>query len=111
MEPPPIRDIVLVVATVCANNSLACQLLFFHNGRQEREEKPGVAGSALRSPLAQGLLLSSQRHLDVFLFSALFFLKGLFLESHTQACCLYCEVQPLYYQASGDLILLNEVID
>lgn len=28
MEPPPIRDIVLAVATVCANNSLACQLLF-----------------------------------------------------------------------------------
>lgn len=44
-------------------------------------------------------------------FSTPFFLKGLFLESRTQACCLYCEVQPLYYQASGDLILLNEVID
>lgn len=51
---------------------------------------------------------------DTWMFSSffvLFFLKGLFLESCTQACCLYFEVQPLYYQASCDLTLLNEVID
>lgn len=73
-----------------------------------------MRGSALPLPLAQGLPLSSQRHLDVFLFFTLFFLFfffPFFLESSTQACCLYCEVQPLYYQASGDLTLLNEVID
>lgn len=47
-------------------------------------------------------------------FLPLSFLKDFFFffwESCTQPCCLYCEVQPLYYQASGDLILLNEVID
>lgn len=55
---------------------------------------------------------------DTWMFSSFLpssFLKGLFFfffwESCTQACCLYCEVQPLYYQASGDLTLLNEVID
>lgn len=50
---------------------------------------------------------------DTWMFSSFLpspFLKG-FFKSRTRACCLYCEVQPLYYKASGDLILLNEVID
>lgn len=51
MEPPPIRDIVLVVATVCANNLLACQLLFlpqWETGKR-REARSGRKCAPLAS--------------------------------------------------------------
>lgn len=79
-EPPPISDIVLAVATLCANNSLACQLLYPPQWEAGKRKKAGARGSAFHLPPAQGLLPSGAKHTWMFFssFFNLFFLKGSF---------------------------------
>lgn len=102
---PRISELVLAVAAVCCNNSLACQLLFHPQWETGKEAK------SKRKCIQFASCLRSQRHLDVFLFLTLFCLEGLFGELHRGMLSLYCEVLPVYYQASSDLTPLNEVID
>ncbi len=98
MEPPPIRDIVLAVATVCANNSLACQLLCLSQwetgkrkeGRSERKYAPlaSCSRTAALEPKTLGCF-------PLFLPSS--FLKGFFFfgELHTGVLPLLWSAAPL----------------
>lgn len=80
VEPPPIRDIVLPVATVCSNNSLVCQLLFLpqwetgkrREGKSERKYVPLASCSRTAAPEPKTLGC-----FPLFFFT-LSFLKGLF---------------------------------
>lgn len=68
MEPPPIRDIVLAVATMCANNSLVCQLLFlpqWETGKRKEGRSERKYARLLLKDYRSG---AKRRHLDVFLF-------------------------------------------
>lgn len=88
MEPSPIRDIVPAVAAVCANNSLACQLLFLpqwetgsrREARSERKCAP--LASCSRTAALEPKILGCFP-----LFYPLLFLKGFFFfflgELHT----------------------------
>lgn len=97
MESPPIRDIVLTVATVCANNSLACQLLFLPQwetgkrgeGRSDRKYAP--LASCSRTAALQPKTLGCFP-----LFYPFSFLKGFFWRAaHTGVLSLLWSAAPL----------------
>lgn len=78
-EPPPIRDIVLAVAMVCANNSLACQLLFLPQWETGKRRESRGEGKYVTLASCSGTVSLEPKALGCFpLFFTIFFLKGLF---------------------------------